>query len=198
MTWSSKIQTVLVLLVAACSRAGAPDSMMHFQNDAAQAVRLLEVNVVTNYGHGEFQTQPASEHDQFYKIADIGAHERKDIAYLSLSEQTIDIRVTWGDGKVSRYNVGYVDDLFSASHIVTATSDRELLFDGRPANPVQSKPEENFGKFTSGVTRESVQSHPGKVATFTFDEAGRLVRLPAPSAALPTSMRSAALRLAYQ
>jgi len=155
MTWRSNIPTLLVFLVAACTRAGTPDSMMHFQNDSSQRVSLLEVNVVTEYGRGEFQTQPASEHDQFYKIADIGAHERRDFAYLSLSEQTIDIRVTWEDGKVSRYNVGYVDDLFSASHTVTATSDRQLLFDGRPANPVQSRPEENFGKFTSGVRRES-------------------------------------------
>jgi hypothetical protein len=55
----------------------------------------------------------------------------------------MDIRITWEDGTVHRFNAGYTHDLFSAKHTVTAT-DTGIVFDGRRAAPVNEEPEETY------------------------------------------------------
>lgn len=131
------------LILAYCTRPTEARHTLRFENQTDQRVELVEANVVTSWTDGEFMTQPVAPHDQLLKMDSIGPGEQGEIKYLSLSEQSIDIRVTWPDGDISRYNVGYVDDLFSRSHQITATPSRTLLFDGRPPHARQINPESN-------------------------------------------------------
>lgn len=144
-----RLHIAVLLLLSACAgtSGAAPNSELVLSNASQRTIRAAEVNVVTRYGAGEFQTVAVSPYDQFFIEERILAGETRTLPYRSLSEQFIDIRITWEDGTVHRFNVGYRDDLFSAKHTVTAT-DTGIVFDGRRAAPVNEEPEETYRRTT--------------------------------------------------
>ncbi|MEK6371197.1 MAG: hypothetical protein AABO58_00740 [Acidobacteriota bacterium] len=112
-----------------------------FVNSSKGNVRTAEITVSTSSGRREFQTEKRSPYDQLMTIRDIPAGKRAQLTYTSLSEQIIDARVTWEDGRTERYYVGYRPDLFTGAHTLEAT-DTELLIDNVPAGAADSRPTE--------------------------------------------------------
>jgi hypothetical protein len=139
------IVTMLLLSCAACT-AQEPDGVITFTNSTDKQVHELQINVVRNYGRGEFQSEIRDSYDQLFRVTGISPNESRDLRYTSAAEYNIDVRVTWDDHTTERYNMGYVQDLGQPHHTIVASEDG-LRIDGKLPAPIQSSPEENYGKY---------------------------------------------------
>lgn len=129
----------VLLSLSAC--AGLPESTgtVTFINSSSDVVRIVKINVGKSSARTEFQTEKRSPHDQLLSIRDVKPGGRQTLEYTSLSEQIIDIRVTWENGRSERFYVGYKPDMFTGRHTLEAT-DHTLLFDGVTKGPADEGP----------------------------------------------------------